>query len=48
MRSRAQRLAQEALSMDPTNSKASEVMKQMEDGDEDKAGSLFGRFRGKS
>lgn len=48
MKSRAQRLAQEALSLDPTNSRATTVMNQLEGGDGDKGGSLLGRFRGKS
>jgi curved DNA-binding protein CbpA len=48
MKSRAQRLAQEALSLDPTNTKATSVMEQLKGGDADKGGSLLGRFRGKS
>jgi DnaJ-class molecular chaperone len=41
MKSRAQRLAQEALSLDPTNSKAIEVMGRLEGGDGDPGGGLF-------
>jgi curved DNA-binding protein CbpA len=48
MKSRAQRLAQEALSLDPTNTKARNVMNQLDGGDGDKGAGLFGRFRGKS
>jgi curved DNA-binding protein CbpA len=48
MKSRAERLAQDALSLDPTNTKATNVINQLAGGDGDKGGSLLGRFRGKS
>ena len=46
MRARAQRLAEESLSFDPTNNKASSVLQQAqaEDGSESGEG-LLGRFR---
>lgn len=46
MKSRAERLAREALSLDPTNTKASEVLGEMEP-DKGKGGGLLGRFRRK-
>ncbi len=46
MKSRAERLALETLSLDPTNTKASEVLGQLEP-DKEKGGGLLGRFRRK-
>jgi curved DNA-binding protein CbpA len=46
MKSRAERLAHEALSLDPSNTKASDVLGQL-DGDKGKGGGLLGRFRRK-
>jgi curved DNA-binding protein CbpA len=48
MKSRAVRHAQDALALDPTNSKATDVMSQADGGDKGKGGSLLGRLRGKS
>jgi hypothetical protein len=48
MKTRALRHAQEALTLDPTNSKATEIISQAEGGDKGKGGSLLGRLRGKS
>lgn len=48
MKTRAVRHAQEALILDPTNSKALEVISEAEGGDKGKGGNLFGRLRGKS
>lgn len=48
MKTRAVRHAQEALILDPTNSKALEVVSEAEGGDKGKGGNLFGRLRGKS
>jgi curved DNA-binding protein CbpA len=45
MKSRAARLAEEALGLDPTSAKASEVLSQAKNEEEDKGGGLFGRFR---
>jgi chemotaxis regulatin CheY-phosphate phosphatase CheZ len=48
MKTRALRHAQEALVLDPTNSKATEVINEAEGGDKGKGGGLLGRLRGKS
>jgi hypothetical protein len=48
MNTRAQRHAQEALALDPTNTKATEIISRLEGGDKGKGGSLLGRLRGKS
>lgn len=45
MKSRAARLAQEALVLDPTSAKASEILSQAGSEDGDKGGGLFQRFR---
>jgi len=45
MKSRAARLAEEALGLDPTSAKASEVLSQAGSDDSDKAGGLLQRFR---
>lgn len=45
MKSRAGRLAEEALALDPTSAKASEVLSQAGSDDSDKGGGLFQRFR---
>jgi Flp pilus assembly protein TadD len=44
MKSRAERHAREALQLDPTNVKASEVLGELES-DKGKGGGLFDRFR---
>jgi curved DNA-binding protein CbpA len=46
MKSRAERLARETLELDPTNTKASDVLGQMEP-EKGKGGGLLGRFRRK-
>lgn len=48
MKTRAVRHAQEALALDPTNTKATDVMSRIQGGDQGKAGGLLGRLRGKS
>jgi curved DNA-binding protein CbpA len=48
MKTRALRHAQDALALDPTNTKATDVMSQAEAGDKGKGGGLLGRLRGKS
>jgi hypothetical protein len=48
MKTRAARHAQDALALDPTNAKATDVMSQAGAGDKGKGGSLLGRLRGKS
>jgi curved DNA-binding protein CbpA len=48
MKTRAARHAQETLALDPTNTKATEIISQLEGGDKGKGGSLLGRLRGKS
>lgn len=45
MKSRAARLADEALGLDPTNARASEVLSQAKATDDDKGGGLLQRFR---
>jgi curved DNA-binding protein CbpA len=46
MKARARRLAEEALSFDPTNDKAAQVLRLVEDSDQPKAGDgLFARLR---
>lgn len=45
MKSRASRLAEEALVLDPTSAKASEVLSQASSDVSDKGGGLFQRFR---
>lgn len=45
MKSRAARLAEEALVLDPTSAKASEVLSQASSENSDKGGGLFQRFR---
>jgi len=45
MKSRASRLAEEALALDPTSAKASEVLSQAGSEDSEKGGGLFQRFR---
>ena len=45
MKSKAQRLANEALGLDPTNARASEVLSQVQIAEKDKGGGLLGRFR---
>lgn len=45
MKSRAARLAEEALALDPTSAKASEVMSQASSDENEKGGGLFQRFR---
>ena len=45
MKSRAARLAEEALALDPTSAKASEVLSQASGDDGDKGGGLFQRLR---
>ena len=47
MKSRAVRFAQEALAVDPTNTKASQIVAEIEDGGA-KGGGLLGRLRGRS
>jgi len=48
MKSRAARLAEEALALDPTSARASEVLSQAKINDEGKSGGLFQRFRRRS
>ena len=48
MKSRAARLAEEALALDPTSARASEVLSQAKIKDEGKSGGLFQRFRRRS
>jgi curved DNA-binding protein CbpA len=48
MKSRAARLAEEALTLDPTSARASEVLSQAKVNDEGKSGGLFQRFRRRS
>jgi curved DNA-binding protein CbpA len=48
MKSRAARLAEEALTLDPTSAKASEVLSQAANDDGDRGGGLFQRFRRRS
>jgi curved DNA-binding protein CbpA len=48
MKTRGVRHAQDALALDPTNTKATEVIIQAESGDKGKGGGLLGRLRGKS
>ncbi len=48
MKSRALRHAQKALRLDPTNIKATEVLNEVEGGDNGKGEGLMGRLRGKS
>ncbi len=49
MRARAQRLAEEALSFDPTNKKASSVLAQVQsEGDSQSGEGLIGRLRRRS
>jgi tetratricopeptide (TPR) repeat protein len=48
MKSRAARLAEEALALDPTSARASEVLSQAKIGEESKSGGLFQRFRRRS
>lgn len=45
MKSRASRLAEEALALDPTSAKASEVLSQSGSEESEKGGGLFQRFR---
>jgi hypothetical protein len=45
MKSRAARLAEEALALDPTSAKASEVLSQASGDDDDQGGGLFQRLR---
>jgi hypothetical protein len=45
MKSRAARLANEALGLDPTNARASEVLNQAKAAEDDKGGGLLQRFR---
>ena len=48
MRSRASRLAEEALGLDPTNARASEVVSQIQTSEKGKSGGLLGRLRRRS
>jgi len=48
MKTRALRHAQEALVLDPTNSKATKVINEAEGGGKGKGGGLLGRLRGKN
>ncbi len=48
MKTRALRHAQQALRLDPTNVKATEIINVVEGGDTSNEGSLMGRLRGKS
>ena len=45
MKSRAARLAEEALALDPTSARASEVLSQAASAEKDKGGGLLQRFR---
>ncbi len=47
MNSRAERLAQDALALDPTSKKAAAVLASLSGTDDSKKGNLFGRFRRK-
>jgi cytochrome c-type biogenesis protein CcmH/NrfG len=47
MRSRAERLAREALRLDSTNTKASEVLGQLDSSQGERGGGLFNRLRRK-
>ena len=48
MKSRASRLAEEALGLDPTNARASEVISQIQNSEKAKSGGLLGRLRRRS
>jgi curved DNA-binding protein CbpA len=48
MKSRAARLAEEALALDPTSARASEVMTEVQAAEQAKGGGLFQRFRRRS
>ena len=48
MKTRALRHAQQALRLDPTNVKATEIINQLEGGEKGKGEGLIGRLRGKS
>jgi len=48
MKTRAARHAQDALALDPTNSKAMDILSRAEGDDKGKGGGLLGRLRGKS